>query len=58
MQSATGEVQGEVQEEDEGRLHGGSFMVSVLKRIGWRGRVKAKDFWKEKHEHRHGTGMA
>lgn len=54
MQSATGEVQ----EEDEGRLHGGSFMVSVLKRIGWGGRVKAKDFWKEKHEHRHGTGMA
>lgn len=31
----------------------------VLKRIGWgRGRVKGKDFWKEKHEHRHRTGMA
>ena len=54
MQSATGEVQ----EEDEGRLHGGSFMVSVLKRIGLGGRVKGKDFWKAEHEHRHVTGMA
>ena len=54
MQSATGEVQ----EEDEWRLHGGSFMVSVLKRIGLGGRVKGKDFWKAEHEHRHVTGMA
>lgn len=38
MQSATGEVQ----EEDEGRLHGGSFMVCLkMNRIGG-ARLKAR----------------